>query len=86
MQPIIAYLKDQSLPTSKRETRKLRKRVAHFVLKEDTLYKRGFASSLLRCVGGKEVTYILREIHEGIYENHSGRMALAYKVFHQGYF
>ncbi|XP_022869271.1 uncharacterized protein LOC111388718 [Olea europaea var. sylvestris] len=47
MQPIIAYLKDQTLFASRSEARKLRRRAAHFVLKEDMLYKRGFASPLL---------------------------------------
>ncbi|XP_022849909.1 uncharacterized protein LOC111372001 [Olea europaea var. sylvestris] len=79
MQPIIAYLKDQTLPASRGEARKLRKRSAHFVLHEDTLYKRGFASPLLRCVGGEEATYILRETHEGICGNHSKGTALAHK-------
>ncbi|XP_022886722.1 uncharacterized protein LOC111402573 [Olea europaea var. sylvestris] len=72
MHPIIAYLKEQTLPASRSEARKLRRRAAHFVLQEGTLYKRGFASPLLRCVGGKEATYVLREIHEGICGNHSG--------------
>ncbi|XP_022862336.1 uncharacterized protein LOC111382551 [Olea europaea var. sylvestris] len=72
MQPIIAYLKEQTLPASRSEARKLRRRAAHFVLQERTLYKRGFASPLLRCVGGEEATYVLREIHEGICGNHSG--------------
>ncbi|XP_022895251.1 uncharacterized protein LOC111409432 [Olea europaea var. sylvestris] len=79
MQPIIAYLKEQTLPASRDEARKLRRRAAHFFLQEDTLYKRGFASPLLRCVGGEEATYILREIHEGICENHSEGTALAHK-------
>ncbi|XP_022871364.1 uncharacterized protein LOC111390538 [Olea europaea var. sylvestris] len=86
MQPIIAYLKEQSLPASRSEARKLRRRVAHFVLQEDVIYKRGFTSPLLQCIGGKEAMYILREIHEEICENHSGRMALADKVLRQGYF
>ncbi|XP_022880710.1 uncharacterized protein LOC111397978 [Olea europaea var. sylvestris] len=86
MQHIIAYLKDQSLPALRNEARKLRRRAAHFVLQEDVLYKRGFASPLLRCVEGEEATYILREIHEGICENHSGGMALAHMVLRQGYF
>ncbi|XP_022880864.1 uncharacterized protein LOC111398160 [Olea europaea var. sylvestris] len=86
MQPIMAYLKDQSLPASRSEARKLRRKAAHFVLQEDVLYKRGVASPLLRCVVGEETMYILREIHKGICENHSGGMALAHKVLRQGYF
>ncbi|XP_022883535.1 uncharacterized protein LOC111400352 [Olea europaea var. sylvestris] len=83
MQPIIAYLKDQSLPASKSEAGKLKRRTAHFVLQEDTLYKRGLASPLLRCVGGEEATYILWETHEGICGNHFGGIALVHKVLRQ---
>ncbi|XP_022852947.1 uncharacterized protein LOC111374507 [Olea europaea var. sylvestris] len=86
MQPIIAYLKDQTLPTSRSEARKLRRRAAHFVLQEDMLYKRGFALPLLRCVGGEEATYIFREIHEEICGNHSGGTALAHKGRHSPLF
>ncbi|XP_022897539.1 uncharacterized protein LOC111411217 [Olea europaea var. sylvestris] len=86
MQPIMAYLKDQSLPASRSEARKLRRRTAYFVLQEDVLYKRDFASPLLPCVEGEEATYILKEIHERICENHPGGMALAHKVLRQGYF
>ncbi|XP_022845288.1 uncharacterized protein LOC111368282 [Olea europaea var. sylvestris] len=57
MQPIIAYLKDQS-----------------------------FFSPLLRCVGGKEATYILREVHEGVCGNHSRGLSLAQKILRQGYY
>ncbi|XP_022845290.1 uncharacterized protein LOC111368284 [Olea europaea var. sylvestris] len=72
MQPVVAYLKDQSLTAVKSEAKKLRRRAAYFVLEDDVLYKRGFASSLLRCVGGEEAMYILREIHEGVYGDKEG--------------
>ncbi|XP_022880973.1 uncharacterized protein LOC111398284 [Olea europaea var. sylvestris] len=66
MQLILAYLKDQSLPPSKNEPKKLRKRAAHFILQDDVLYRRDFSSPLLRCVGREEAMYILKEIHEGV--------------------
>ncbi|CAA2976678.1 Hypothetical predicted protein, partial [Olea europaea subsp. europaea] len=53
---------------------------------DDVLYKRGFVSLLLRCVGGEETMYILREIHEGVCDNHSEGIALTHKVLRQGYF
>ncbi|XP_022864681.1 uncharacterized protein LOC111384604 [Olea europaea var. sylvestris] len=51
MQPIIAYLKDQSLQPSKNEAKKLRRRAAHFILQDGVLYKIGLSSPLLRCFG-----------------------------------
>ncbi|KAL2510546.1 RNase H domain-containing protein [Abeliophyllum distichum] len=80
MDPILAFLKAQTLPTDKDETRKLRRRAAHFVLSEDVLYKRGYSMPLLRCMGVNEADYVLREIHEGICGNHSGGLALAQKI------
>ncbi|XP_022877058.1 uncharacterized protein LOC111395308 [Olea europaea var. sylvestris] len=69
MQPIVAYLKDQVLPTDKLEAYKLR---------------RSFSSPLLRCVIGEEANYILREVHEGVCGNHSGGLSLAQKLLRQG--
>ncbi|XP_022847487.1 uncharacterized protein LOC111370000 [Olea europaea var. sylvestris] len=81
MQPVIAYLKDQVLPTDKDETYKLRRRSAHFLFLDDVLYKRSLSSPLLRCMGGDEATYILRKVHEGVCGNHSGGPTLVQK-FH----
>ena len=33
--------------------------------------KRGFSRLYLRCLGPKEVDYTMREVHEGIFGNHS---------------
>ncbi|XP_022859742.1 uncharacterized protein LOC111380417 [Olea europaea var. sylvestris] len=85
-QPIIAYLKDQSLPPSKSEAKKLRRRDIHFIHQNGMLYKRGFSSPILRCDGGKEAVYIMREIHKGVCGNHSSVAALTHKVLRQGYF
>lgn len=41
---------------------------------------------LLRCIGGEETTYILREIYEEVCGNHSGGWTLAQKVLSQGYY
>ncbi|XP_022856950.1 uncharacterized protein LOC111378017 [Olea europaea var. sylvestris] len=86
MQPIVAYLKDQVLPTDKHKAYKLRKRSAHFLFIDDVLYKRSSSSPLLRCVGGEEATYILREVHKGVCGNHSGGLSLAQKILRQGYY
>lgn len=83
MHAIMAYLKDQVLPENKEETYKLRRRSAHFVFLDDVLYKKGFSSFLLRCLRGEEATYIFYEIHKGVCNDHSKRLALARKVLRQ---
>ncbi|CAI9759013.1 unnamed protein product [Fraxinus pennsylvanica] len=63
---IIAFLKEQTVPNNEAEARRLRRRAVHFILQGDVLYKRDLSSPLLRCTGGEEANYILREIHEGV--------------------
>ena len=41
---------------------------------------------LLKCVTPSEAEYIMREIHEGICENHTGGLSLAFKALIQGYY
>jgi len=60
------------LPDGKEAARKLKVQATRFVLIKDILYKRGFSRPYLRCLGTEEVDYVMREVHEGIYENHSG--------------
>ena len=43
MTPIVVYLKDGRLPEDKDEARKLRIKVAKYVLIDEVLYKRGFS-------------------------------------------
>ena len=72
MTPIISYLKDGKLPEGKDEAIKLRVKAARYVLINEVLYKRGFSQPYLRCLTPDEANYVLREIHEGACENHSG--------------
>ena len=72
MTPIISYLKDGSLPEGKDEARRLRIRSVRYVLLNDVLYKRGFSQPYLRCLSPDEANYVLREVHEGAFENHLG--------------
>ena len=80
MTPIASYLKDGVLPDDKKATRKLKVQAAHFILVKDVLYKRGFSQPYLRCLVPKEADYVMREVHEGICENHSGSWLLVHKL------
>ena len=83
---IALYLKDGILPNEKEAARKVKVRAARFVLIKDVLYKRGFSRSYLRCLGNKEADYVIREVHKGIYGNHSGSRSLVHKVVRAGYY
>ena len=74
------------MPDEKEAARKLKVRVARFVLIKNVLYKRGFSRPYLRCLGNEEADYVMREVHEGIYGNHSGLRSLVHKLVWAGYY
>ena len=84
--PIASYLRDGVLPDDKEAARKLKVQVARFVLIKDVLYKKGFSRLYLRCFIPEEVDYVMREVHEGVCENHSGSRSLVYKLTRVGYY
>ena len=69
---IALYLKDGVLLEEKEAARKLKVWAARFVLIKGVLYKRGLSRPYLRCLGNEEADYVMKEVHEGICENHSG--------------
>ena len=83
---IASYLKDGVLPDEKEAARKLKVRAARFVLIKDVLYKRGFSHPYLRCLGNEKADYVMREVHDGICENHSGSRSLVHKLVRAGYY
>ena len=70
--PMASYLKDGALPDDKDAARKLKVQATHFILIKDILYKRGFSCPYLRCLIPEEANYVMREVHKGVYRNHSG--------------
>ena len=86
MDPIWDYIIDGSLPDDPKEAAKIRARSARFTNHKGSLYKRGFFTPILKCIAGKDIEYVLREVHEGICGNHIGARALAGKVLRQGYY
>ena len=84
--PLIAYPRSGILPDEKEAARKLKVQVSRFVLIRDVLYKRGFSRPYLKCLSHDETDYVIREVHEGIYGNHSGARSLAHKLIQAGYY
>nr|GEY42825.1 reverse transcriptase domain-containing protein [Tanacetum cinerariifolium] len=65
MTPIMEYLKEGTLPSDRKEARKLRIKARRYELLEGVLYRRSFLTLWLRCVGPLQAEYVIREIHEG---------------------
>ena len=86
MDTIWDYLFNETLPSDPKEASKLRTRSSRFALLRGTLYKRGFSTPLLKCIGKEDANYVLREVQEGICSNHIGAQALAGKTLRQGYY
>ena len=72
MDPIVAYLKTGKQPEHKIKAQILQLKVAHYILYDNKLYRRGYSIPLLKCVAPSEPKYIMREIHEGTSENYAG--------------
>nr|KYP55823.1 hypothetical protein KK1_002048 [Cajanus cajan] len=79
------YLKEGTLPKDKEEARKVRVRSAKFFIIGDKLFKRGISTPLLKCLAESQATYVVEEIHRGIYGMHSGDCSMATKVLRAGY-
>ncbi|XP_075665507.1 uncharacterized protein LOC142635192 [Castanea sativa] len=84
--PIVSYLKDSTLLDGKEAVRKLKVQSMRFILIKDMLYKRGFSRPYLRCLRPEEANYVMREVHEGIYGNHSRLRLLVHKLIQAGYY
>ena len=83
---ILSFLQDEWLSQDVEKARKVKKRVARFMILNDTLYKKGFSMPYLKCVNKDEAKYILEEIHEGICGDHASLRSLISKVIQMGYF
>ena len=47
---------------------------------------KGFSDPYLRCLSFEEADYVMREVHEGIYGNHSKSQSLVHKVVQARYY
>ena len=68
MDPIWDYIIDGHLPDDPKEAAEIRTRSATFTNHKGNLYKRSFFTPILKCIVGKNIEYMLREVHEGICE------------------
>ncbi|KAK0580846.1 hypothetical protein LWI29_006961 [Acer saccharum] len=68
------------------EARRIKYRSTRYIVLIGELYRRGFSKVLQRCVAGEETNKILKDVHSGVCENHTGGKSLAHKVLRQGFY
>ena len=86
MDPIIQYLTTRSLPDDQTEVRKIRIKAPQYTIKENILYRKGYLTPWLRCVGPEEAEYVLKEVHFGSCGAHTGARSIAQKAARLGYY
>lgn len=84
--PIIEFLKMRALPSNRGEAQKLKLCANRYTLIRELLYKQSFTLPYLRCLSSAETDYVIREVHEGICENHLGGQSLVNKLIRAGYY
>lgn len=80
MDLIKSCITNKTLPTSKKEVRKVRIKAAHFCIGNGILNSHRYDSSYLRCLTLDKASYILVEIHEKVCKNHYGMRSLTFKA------
>ncbi|XP_030923551.1 uncharacterized protein LOC115950498 [Quercus lobata] len=86
MDPIVLYLKHDTLPDDKVEADKIRRKATRFWLSEDSkLYRRLFSGPYLLCVHPEATELTLEELHEGICGSHTGGRSLSHRALTLGY-
>ena len=85
MSAIRRFLIEGTLPEDKKKAEALKRRSTRFILINSQLYRKGFTTPLLKCLGPEAAAQVLQEIHEGTCSSHVGPRTLAQKVFRQGY-
>ncbi|XP_030924989.1 uncharacterized protein LOC115952034 [Quercus lobata] len=77
MDPIVNFLKGDTLPKGKLEAEKIRRNAPWFWLSEDhKLYRRFYSGPYLLCIHPEESESLLEELHEGICGSHTGGRSL----------
>ena len=83
---IFEFLMEGKVLEDKSEARRIKYQANRYIIMNGKLYRRGYAMPYLRCLRLNKVEYVIREIHEGVCGNHSGKRSLAQKALRQGYY
>jgi len=82
--PIIEYLEHDTCKLE--EEKAMKQQCSRYTVINQDLYRRGYSMSLLKCITKDEVEYVLKEIHEWVFDSHSDARTMATKVLRVGYY
>ena len=86
MDPLVLFLKEDTLPEEKSEAEEIRRKASQIWLFEDLkLYKRSFSGPYLLCIHLDATELILEELHKGICGSHTWGRSLSDRAITQGY-
>nr|GEX58873.1 reverse transcriptase domain-containing protein [Tanacetum cinerariifolium] len=85
MDPVISYLTNGAFPEYQTEARKIRIKAPQYSVKQNILYRKGYLTPRLRCVGPVQADYVLREAHLGSCGAHTRPRSIAQKAARLGY-
>nr|XP_016444238.1 PREDICTED: uncharacterized protein LOC107769524 [Nicotiana tabacum] len=69
---IIDYIEHGKLPEDPKASQALRTKASRYCFKGGQLYRKSFQGPMARRLGASKANYVMREVHEEIYGNHSG--------------
>ncbi|PKI40009.1 hypothetical protein CRG98_039579 [Punica granatum] len=72
--------------TDRHDLRTLRCIATHFFVSGETLYRRSFNATLLRCIDKNEAQRLMEEVHKGSCGPHMNGLMLTKKIMRLGYF
>ncbi|XP_071739877.1 uncharacterized protein [Rutidosis leptorrhynchoides] len=86
MEPILQYIRNDTLPSDNHEARLVRERAPMYIIQNDILYRKSYCGPMMRCVGPIEAEMIVDELHNGSCALHLGYKTIAEKIMQMGYF
>jgi transposase InsO family protein len=84
--PMTAFLRGQYEPVETHDFKRMQARTRGYILKENTLFKVGVCTPLLKCITQDQGMELMKEIHGGMCGSHIATRALAGKAFRQGFY
>lgn len=86
MDPIVAYLRDESLPADNKKAHKVKAQSSRYWLSPyQKLYRMSFSGPYIRCLHPAKVQDFLFEIHESSCGSHTGGRSLTHRARSQGF-